>query len=147
MAGIKLELTGDWGEAQSFFNRLGSELYPSFVAQILSDGEFVVDKMKGYFDSNSWAPNAPNTIRLKGHSKVGVETGGMRDSIAVREGGGGGDFSIIVGPDPSYQQILSWFEGGTTRQPPRPLIAPVFEEVNGELKAHWIELMKSLVKG
>jgi hypothetical protein len=147
MAGIKLELTGDWNRAQTCFNKLSTQMRPAFVAQILSDGEFVVQKMKDYFDSNSWAPNAPNTIRLKGHSKVGIETGGMRDSIAVREGGGVGDFSILVGPDPSYQQILIWFEGGTTRQPPRPLIEPTFEEVKDVLKSNWKELMQRLVMG
>ena len=149
MAGIKLELTGDWDRANSYFNKLSAELYPAFVAQILSDGEFVVEKLKGHIDAQDlgWAPNAPNTVRLKGHSKVYVETGSLRDSIAVREGGGEGDFSIIVGPSPSMNQIMVWLEGGTSRQPPRPLLAPTAEEVKDVLKANWTELMQKLVKG
>lgn len=147
--GIKLELTGDWQKANSYFNKLGAELYPAYVSQILSDGEYVVEKLKGHIDAQDlgWAPNAPSTIRQKGGSKVYVETGALYGSIEVREGGGGGDFSVTCGPSSAFSQVMGWLEGGTTRQPPRPLLAPTAEEVKPVIKEHWIELFKSLVKG
>ncbi|MDR3538807.1 MAG: hypothetical protein P4L71_20090 [Acetobacteraceae bacterium] len=53
-------------------------------------------------------------------NEPGLRDGAMRDSIGVATArGGGGEHQAVAG---SNDQNLEWFEGGTAKQPPRPVL-------------------------
>ena len=149
--GISITLDGDWERLQRCLFGLANNLNPDFIAQFDEDGEFVVEKMKGHIAAQDlgWAPLSPNTIRLKGHSTIYVETGTIYGSIEAKKiSSGAGGCTIIVGVPAgaghpsgySMGTIMGWLEYGTSKQPPRPLIRPVYDEVQSILQEHWKSL-------
>lgn len=158
-ANLELKLTGDWNRAGLYMQNLAVRLKPAFEAQMWSDGQFVLEKMRGHIDSQDlgWTPLSPHTIELKGgDSTILVETGALRNGLTVRRiksSVSGSTFFIGASPwkhhegGMSMSQLMIWIEGGTNKMPPRPLIKPTIEEVEDILKNHWVDLMKELVKG
>lgn len=79
-------------------------------------------RVLGTHDYN-WPPLAPATIAAKATGdSPGLETGDMRDSIQHHVGHTGptGGMEADVGSD---NDKLIWFELGTIRQPPRPVLS------------------------
>lgn len=159
MGDMSLTLTGDWNRAGLFMKTLAVKLRPAFEAQLMEDGEFVLQKMQDHIDSQDldWTPLSERTIELKGgDDTIYVETGALRNGLTVRRVKSSTKGStIFVGASPwkrhdggmKMSDLLIWLEYGTDKIPPRPLVQPTIEEVEDILKDHWEDLMKELIKG
>lgn len=156
---LQLQLTGDWNRAGLHMHNIAARLRPEFEALMLSDGQFVLEKMRGHIDSQDlgWTPLTEHTIELKGgNSTILVETGALRDGLIVRRvKSSASGLTLFIGASPwkshpsgmSMSQLMIWIEGGTSRMPPRPLIKPTIDEVKDILQSHWVDLMKEIVMG
>lgn len=157
---LSLQMRGDWNRAGLHLKNLAVQLNPAFQAQFDEDGQFVLEKMQGHIDSQDlgWTPLAQHTIELKGgDSTILVETGALRGGLSVRRIKSGVKGStIFIGASPwkhhspsgaKLSDLLTWLEYGTDKIPPRPLVKPTIEEVQGVLQQHWQDLMKDLVQG
>ena len=77
---------GDWTRAGVVLQGLSVNLFPAFKAQILADGEFIVETLQGHIEAQDmgWTPLSPRTVAIKGNDTIYVDTGMLRDSIKVR---------------------------------------------------------------
>ena len=158
MGDMTLTLTGDWNRAGVFMRNLAVKLRPAFEAQLMEDGQFVLEKMIDHIDKQdlNWTPLAERTIELKGgDDTIYVETGQLKDGLTVRRIKSSAKGStIFVGASPwkrheggmKMSDLMIWLEYGTDKIPPRPLVQPTIEEVEDILKKHWKDLMKELIK-
>ena len=48
--GMSLKMTGDWKKAGVVLQNLAVRLQPAFELQLQSDGEFVLEKLKGQIE-------------------------------------------------------------------------------------------------
>jgi phage gpG-like protein len=85
--------------------------------------EYETGIFAGEFDSNlnPWAPLAPSTIKRKGHDRILLETGALRESL-VHVGGPGNvaetaSRGMIFGTEVPY---AIFHQTGTRRMPARP---------------------------
>jgi phage gpG-like protein len=69
-------------------------------------GALAVSAAKARFLDNDWPPNAPSTIRRKGSSRPGIDTGRGRQSITADEATA---TSIRVGTNLDY---MKWLQEG-----------------------------------
>lgn len=158
MGDMSFKLTGDWNKAGVYLRNLAVKLKPAFEAQLLEDGNFVLEKMKDHIDNQdlSWTPLAERTVELKGgDTTIYVETGALKDGLTVRRVKSsvkGSTFFIGASPWKRHEggmkmsELMIWLEYGTDKIPPRPLVQPTIEEVEKILKDNWKELMKDLLK-
>ena len=156
---MSLTLRGDWNRAGLYLQNLAVKLKPAFEAQLMEDGEFVLQKMRDHIDKQdlNWTPLAERTVELKGgDTTIYVETGKLRDGLTVRRIKSSTKGStIFIGASPwktheggmKMSELMIWLEYGTDKIPPRPLVQPTMEEVEKILKDHWKDLFESLVKG
>lgn len=70
----------------------------------------------------NWAPLAPGTIRGKGHSRVLVDTGKLRDSFDAMLTERGDTHTLTVF---STDENLKFHEFGTETMPKRPVMEPL----------------------
>lgn len=70
----------------------------------------------------SWAPLAPPTIAGKGHSRVLIDAGDLRDSFNARVDRRGDTHSLTVF---STDEKLKFHEFGTETMPKRPVMEPL----------------------
>lgn len=73
-----------------------------------------------------WPPLDPKTISRKGADTPLLTTGGFRGSITYRVSG----HSVEIG---SNDRRADWFENGTSRMPPRPVMGPALEARKDEV--------------
>lgn len=159
MSKMRLSLTGDWNRAGLFMKNLAVKLKPAFEARLWEDGQLVLEKMRGHIDDQdlNWTPLAERTVELKGgDTTIYVETGKLRDGLTVRRiKSSTRGSTIFVGASPwkrheggmKMSELMIWLEYGTDKIPPRPLVQPTIEEVEGILRDNWKDLMKELIKG
>lgn len=159
VSSMKLEMTGDWNRAGLYMRNLAVKLKPAFEAQLLEDGQMVLEKMRGHIDSQdlSWTPLAERTVELKGgDDTIYVETGALKNGLTVRRiKSSARGSTIFIGASPwkrheggmKMSDLMIWLEYGTDKIPPRPLVRPTIEEVEDIIKSHWKELFQELVKG
>ena len=158
MSDMSLTLSGDWNRAGLYLKTLAVKLKPAFEAQLMEDGEFVLQKIRDHIDNQDldWTPLAKRTVELKGgDTTIYVETGQLKDGLVVRRVKSSNKGStIFIGASPwkrheggmKMSDLMVWLEYGTDKIPPRPLIQPTIEEVEDILKEHWKDLMKELIK-
>lgn len=148
---------GDWTRAGVVLQGLSVNLFPAFKAQILEDGEMIVETLKGHIEAQDlpWAPLADRTIAIKGHDTIYIETGYLMNNIKVRKVRSvANGLTIFVGANPwtrspkgdKLSDLMIWLEYGTSKMPPRPLIRPTWDEVEPILKDNWETLLKDLVE-
>lgn len=153
-----LKMTGQWKEANNALKKLATELRPTLVAEVTSEGELVLDKLRGHIYSGDlgWSPLSPDTIRIKnGDSTILVETGTLANSFTVQKFDFGTGVNVFVGiptgtshpSGVSADTLMMWIEQGTSRMPARPLIAPTLDEVAQELPSKWTEVMSKFMGG
>lgn len=158
MSDMSLTLTGDWNKAGVYMKSLAVRLYPAFEAKIWENGQMVLEIMRGHIESQdlNWIPLSKRTIELKGgDDTIYVDTGELKDGLTVRRVKSVARGStIFIGASPwkrhkggmKMSDLMIWLEYGTDKIPPRPLVQPTLEEVEGIIKSDWKELMKELVK-
>ena len=147
---------GDWTRAGVILQGLSVNIYPAFQAQILADGEMIVDTLKGHIEAQDlpWAPLSERTIEIKGNDTIYVDTGFLMNNIKVRRiRSVANGMTIFVGANPwtrnpsghKLSDIMIWLEYGNSKQPPRPLIRPTWDEVEPILRGNWESLFKDLI--
>ena len=161
---MSLKMTGDWKRAGVVLKNLQTRLYPAFELQLHSDGDFVLEKMKGHIDAQDlgWTPLSDRTITLKGgDDTIMIDSGEFRDGLVVRRVKStvkGSTFFIGASPwkkhtnartgeKVPFDSLMIWLEYGTDKMTPRPLVQPTFEEVQQTIKNNWEECFKNLCKG
>lgn len=156
---MKITLTDDWNKAGIYFQNLAVKLFPAYSARIWEDGEFILEKLQKHIDSQDlgWTPLAERTVALKGgDTTILVDTGQLRNGLTVRRVKSSATGStIFIGASPwkkhaggmSMSDLMIWLEYGTDKLPPRPLIAPTYQEIQGIIQQNWVSLMKELLKG
>ena len=148
---------GDWTRAGVVLQGLHVNLFPAFRAQIMSDGEMIVETLQGHIDAQDlpWAPLSGRTVAIKGNSIIYIDTGRLRDSIKVRKVRSmANGITIFIGANPwtrsaggdKMSDVMIWMEYGNSKQPPRPLIRPTWEEVEPIVRGNWEALLKDLVE-
>lgn len=157
MGDISLKMIGDWKRAGIFFKKLSVRLQPAFEAELYENGQLVLKTLQGHIDKQDlkWTPLSERTVELKGgDTTIYVDTGTLRNGLVVRRIKSSVKGStIFVGASPwkrhesgvKMSDLMIWLEYGTDKIPPRPLIAPTKEEVEGMLHKSWKELMKDLI--
>lgn len=153
---MSLTVSGDWDRLNRTLQNL-SQMGAMFKGQITEDGDFVLEKLKGHIASQDlgWTPLSPHTVALKGgDTTIYVETGALMGGMqAKRISWGGADVAVLIGIEPgaghpsgySMADIMGWMEYGTSKQPPRPLIRPTYEEVKGILMDNWKQLFVDFI--
>jgi len=148
---------GDWTRAGVVLQGLSVNLFPAFKAQLEEDGNLILDTIVGHIDAQDlpWTPLSSGTVAIKGNSTIYVDTGYLRDNIEVRRVRSvANGITLFVGasawkrtPDGSkFSDIMIWMEYGNSKQPPRPLIRPTWDEVEPILKGNWEALLKDLIE-
>lgn len=155
---MSLQMTGDWNRAGIYLKNLSKRITPFFEAKLYEDGQMVLQKMKDhvYNQDLNWTPLKERTVQLKnGDTTILIETGELVEGLVCRrikstvKGS-----TIYIGASPwkthsggmKMSDLMIWLEYGTDRLPPRPLIAPTFEEVKDELKDGWKEAVEELLR-
>lgn len=80
------------------------------------------DALVARIDSNVPPPNAPATIRKKGHDHTLIDTGEYKNSIEIKVEPDGFEVGVF---DPEIAKRAFWNEHGTDRIPARPVFGPV----------------------
>ena len=148
---------GDWTRAGVVLQGLSVNLFPAFRAQILADGNMIVETLQGHIQAQDlpWAPIAERTIAIKGNSIIYIDTGYLMNSIKVRRVRSvANGLTIFVGANPwtgsssghKLSDIMIWLEYGTSKMPPRPLIRPTWEEVEPVIRDNWEALFRGLIE-
>ena len=150
---------GDWNKCGMLLKALSVKLMPVASAKLYEDGKIVVEKVQGHIDSQDlpWSALADTTIKLKQDETIYLETGYLRDNIGIRKvKSSKQDVSYFVGASPwkthpesgeKLSDIMMYMEYGTATQPPRPLIAPTYDEVRDKLQKEWRDYMQDIVSG
>lgn len=133
-----------FGEYAEILRRNATQVRPRLEVGLAKVGELTKTMAAEYIghEMPEWPPLAPSTITEKtrlgyvGHVSAtdpGLRTGEMRDSVQV-------DVAALEQVVGSSDKKLLWFELGTVRQPPRPVLAlaaqrslPYAEDVFGEI--------------
>lgn len=147
---------GDWTRAGVVLQGLSVNIFPAFQAQILADGEMIVETLQGHIKAQDlpWAPLSERTIAIKGNDTIYIDTGILMNSIKVRRiRSVANGITIFVGANPwtrssgghKLSDLMIWLEYGTSKMPPRPLIRPTWDEVEPIIRGNWEALLKDLV--
>ena len=140
MSNFKLTQTGDWAKVRHVLGYKLPKLAPYIMGRIDEYGELALEIIKGHIRSQSlpWTPLSEETVRIKGHSKIYVETGVLSNGLEVKRMGIlGGKNELFIGFSDgithesglTYGQLMVMLEYGTIHIPPRPLVRPSFDEV------------------
>jgi hypothetical protein len=79
-------------------------------------------ELKARIASSVPPPNAPSTIKRKGHGRTLINSGDYLESIEFKAT----ENSLEVGVfDPDIAKYVRWNEDGTKKIPPRPVFGPV----------------------
>jgi hypothetical protein len=156
---ITLRKAGQWAQAGKYLTGLGARMDPHFRARMDEAGSLLLEKMVAHIDAQDlgWAPLAESTVALKnGDETIYVETGFLRNNLKARRvRSSKANYSLFIGADawtehaPSgrkFSDIMVWLEYGTANMPPRPLIAPAWEEMRPEIERLFKEGMGDLLR-
>jgi phage gpG-like protein len=120
-------------------------LLETFMPQL---AEYEAGMFAGEYDSNlnDWAPLKKSTIDRKGHDRILVETGALRESL-VHIGGAGNihevfDHGLTFGTDVEYAHF---HQDGTSRMPARPPVGISEETLDkfcDQIANHVVENLK-----
>lgn len=149
---------GDWTRAGVILQALSTKIVPAYQAQLQSDGELVLERIKGHIINQDldWIPLSPHTVALKGKDTIYIETGFLLDNLKVRKvRSPKNGVTFFIGADawtthqPSgekFSDLMIYLEYGTAKIPPRPVIRPTFEEVEQVLKDNWKQCLQDLIQ-
>lgn len=151
---------GDWAKAGVILTELTTKLKPALEARLQENGELVLKTLRGHIEDQDleWTPLKPRTIQLKSGEKVYIETGWLKDNLGIRKIKSSKDSTtIFIGASPwkkhkpsglKFSDLMIYLEYGTTNGvPARPLIRPTMEELKGELKDEFLDVIRELIGG
>lgn len=75
-------------------------------------------------DSNVPPPNAPSTVKKKGHGHTLIDTGEYRNSIEIKVEPDNFEVGVF---DPEISERVFMNEHGTIHIPPRPVFGPTWD--------------------
>jgi hypothetical protein len=117
-----------------------------FQPELQVAGEKYKAAIEAMTDSGVPPPNAPATIRKKGHGLTLRETWAYRNSIEVRATPDGVEVGVF---DTKIGEYVWWNEHGTKRAPPRPVFGPVAdgpgEYILDELESALADKLESII--
>ena len=138
MSNMKLTKTGDWAKIRHVLGYGLPKLAPHLLGKMDEYGNIALEVIRGHIKSQSlpWTPLSSETVRIKGHDTIYVETGMLSNGLEVKKMGVGKN-EIFIGfsegnfheSGESFAQLMIFNEYGTINSPARPLIRPSFEEV------------------
>lgn len=151
-------LRGDWDKAGIFLRSLPAVISKTARAGLNKDAEAIKQRMIDHIENQDlpWKPLSPITIKLKGHDKIYIETGELKESIGIIKIDGRIKYTLFVGwqkgqthkaSGNDINELMIWLEYGTSKMPARPLIRPVKEEMKSIVKKGVIESLASIFKG
>ena len=137
MANVKLTKTGDWAKVAHVLGYNFPRLAPYVKGKMDEYGNLALEIIRGHIQNQSlpWTPLSEDTVRIKGHGQVYVETGMLSNGLEVKKFGVGGN-EVFIGFSEgkshesglSFATLMIYNEYGTVNSPARPLIRPSFEE-------------------
>ena len=153
---FKLTKQGDWAKVRHIMGYKLPELVPYITEKIDEYGEIALEIIQGHIENQSlpWTPLSEETIRIKGHSKIYIETGVLSNGLEVKRIDNGKN-ELFIGfsnettheSGLSYGQLMVMLEYGTIHAPPRPLIRPSFDEVKRIITHDLIPLIDQYMRG
>ena len=156
MANLKLTKTGDWAKVRHVLGYGFKRLAPFVRGKMDEYGELALEIIEGHIARQSlpWTPLSEETVRIKGHGKVYVETGMLSNGLEVRKIGAGGNEVFIGFSDGlrhesglTFAQLMIYNEYGTINSPARPLIRPSFEETKKLVMKDLMPAIKQFLSG
>ena len=155
---LKFSTYGDWSRAGVVLRNLSKHILPAFKVTIDKDGELIRERLVGHINAQdlSWKPLAQKTIELKGHNKIYIETGSLKNGIVARRiRAPKNGYSLFIGCNAweknskgsKLSDIMIYLEYGTSKIPARPLIRPTWEELRGQIKDDLRKTLKGLIRG
>lgn len=147
---------GDWTKAGIVLNSITKNLYPMFQAVIDESGNIALKRMKEHIERQdlNWKPLSEYTIKRKGNDTIYVETGFLKDNLAVRKIKSKKDeYNIFIGASAwkrnkegiKLSDLMIWLEYGTNKIPPRPLIRPTWIEIEPIIKELFEKELKQYI--
>jgi len=103
-----------------------------FSQSLLNAADALKQAIEKKIDSGVPPPNAPSTIRRKGHGLTLRDTWSYRNNIEIRMDPDGMGFEVGVFK-PEIAEYVIMNEHGTTRIPPRPVFGPVADTEGKEI--------------
>jgi hypothetical protein len=104
-------------------------------------------------DSGMPPPNAPSTVKRKGHGRTLIDSGKMRSDLTARiERSTSGDLFAEIGfSDPHVDEYAKWVHDGTGKGiPPRPFLSEAVDEneqrILEELENDCLEIIENFIQ-
>lgn len=150
---------GDWSKAGIALRGLSQDhRLAAFKAVVDKDGEMIRQKLVGHISKQdlNWIPLAEKTVKNKGHNKVYIETGTLRNNLVARRiRAPFNGYSLYIGANPwtrsakgeKLSTIMIYLEYGTSTIPARPLIRPTWAEVREQVKDDMRNVIRGLIRG
>lgn len=140
---INVQLTGQWNDVIKKLNHMAKSIIHSAKDGAKDSGELTKNIIQGHIDKQDlgWKPLSKRTIQVKGHGKVYVETGALRNGITIKNISSTKDqVKVFVGFEggnhPSgldMKTLMTYNEFGTSKSPARPLVRPSLEEAKPKI--------------
>lgn len=149
---------GDWARAGTVLRGLSQNMTKAFKITVDRNGRMLQKRLVGHIDAQDlkWVPLAPSTVKKKGHSKIYIETGSLKNGILVRRiSAPSYGYSLYIGCNPwtrnkdgvKLSDIMIYLEYGTMKIPARPLVRPTWKEVRAHVKEEMRRTLRGLVRG
>lgn len=157
--GLTYTKTGDWVGLSKTLKELSKNLFIRCEVLMDKNGKLVEDSMRQHIERQDlpWAPISETSLRMGASETIYVETGFLRDNLLAKKvTSTKHQVTFFVGASsktthqPSGDRlvnIMMMMEYGTSKQPPRPLIRPTWEELLPLIKNEWLELIDDLISG
>lgn len=146
-------MTGQWDETGIVLKNLSTQIKPKADRRLEKDGKRVLEQMRGHIDRQDlgWTPLSEETVRIKGHSQVYIDSNWLYSNLEVERRGD----SVFIGASSSkthpkglnFVDLMRYNEYGTSTQPPRPLIRPTWEGLESEIQKGWLDIFKEIISG
>lgn len=140
---LKVQLTGQWSQAIQKLKSMSKNIMPCSESGALESADLTKTIIQGHIDKQDlgWKPLSKRTIEVKGHGKVYVETGSLRNSITIKKiKSSSNQVKVFVGFEggshPSgldMKTLMTYNEFGTVKSPARPLVRPSVEEAKPKI--------------
>ena len=154
MSNMKMTKTGDWAKVRHVLGYSIPKLAPHMIGKMDDYGNLALEIIQGHIKNQSlpWTPLSSETVRIKGHGDIYVETGMLSNGLEIKKFGVGGNEVFIGFSDGinhesglSFATLMIYNEYGTVNSLARPLIRPSFEETKKLVKKDLMPAIKKFI--